>query len=339
MDSITQTLLGVTIAEAGFRKKLGWKALAAGAVLGIAPDLDVFTRVFGPLASMKYHRAETHSFVVLAFLLAVVLLLVLRFAKEREKRLPWVHLAAWVLLTHPVLDWCNTYGTLILAPLSRHRFSLDLISIIDPFYSVPLLIAVFIALFMIIPGNVRKGVAIGALVLSTAYLGWAVRQNLKARGIARTSAAECGIEVSGLLVTPCFFTIYCWRVVVTDPDGDHHVGLVSTWNPRNVELTRLESSRDPLVKEALKTEAGKTFKWFAQDLVRCDVEEFQDGSVVVISDVRFGWISDPLKPVFGMQVFFDEDGNHTGFERTHPRMSISFEKEWDVLWSTVAGNE
>ena len=71
MDSITQILLGTTIAEAGFREKLGGRAVIAGAVLGALPDLDIVTRCAGPWAFVKYHRGPTHSLIVLALVVVV----------------------------------------------------------------------------------------------------------------------------------------------------------------------------------------------------------------------------------------------------------------------------
>jgi len=62
MDSVTQMLFGATIGQAGFRRRLGRKALVAGAVLGSIPDMDVVVGWFaGPFASWEHHRGLTHS--------------------------------------------------------------------------------------------------------------------------------------------------------------------------------------------------------------------------------------------------------------------------------------
>ena len=52
----------------------------------------------------------------------------------------WVILACWGLMTHP-LDSCTTYGTQLFAPFSTVRISWDTVGIIDPIYTLPLLIA------------------------------------------------------------------------------------------------------------------------------------------------------------------------------------------------------
>ena len=45
MDSLTQMALGGVIAEAGFREKLGGKAVILGCLGGALPDLDILTGI------------------------------------------------------------------------------------------------------------------------------------------------------------------------------------------------------------------------------------------------------------------------------------------------------
>ena len=41
MDTVTQMLLGAVVAQAGFRRRLGRRAIVAGAVLAAVPDFDI----------------------------------------------------------------------------------------------------------------------------------------------------------------------------------------------------------------------------------------------------------------------------------------------------------
>lgn len=50
MDTVTQMLFGATVAQAGFRCRLGRKAMVAGAALGLIPDLDVAVGWIGALS-------------------------------------------------------------------------------------------------------------------------------------------------------------------------------------------------------------------------------------------------------------------------------------------------
>ena len=65
MDSITQAVLGATIAEAGFRRRLGGRAVAFGAICGALPDLDIAAGFIDQWATLTNHRGFSHSLLVL----------------------------------------------------------------------------------------------------------------------------------------------------------------------------------------------------------------------------------------------------------------------------------
>ena len=46
MDSLTQIVLGASVAEASLGKKIGNKAIVLGAFAGTIPDLDIISRFF-----------------------------------------------------------------------------------------------------------------------------------------------------------------------------------------------------------------------------------------------------------------------------------------------------
>ena len=52
MDSLTQIVLGASVAEASLGKKIGNKAIVLGAIAGTIPDLDIITKFF--LGILKY---------------------------------------------------------------------------------------------------------------------------------------------------------------------------------------------------------------------------------------------------------------------------------------------
>ena len=71
MDSLSQIVLGASVAEASLGSKIGNKALLFGTIGGTIPDLDVFVGswLFGnEIDAMLFHRGFMHSilFSVLA---------------------------------------------------------------------------------------------------------------------------------------------------------------------------------------------------------------------------------------------------------------------------------
>jgi inner membrane protein len=61
MDPLTQGLLGASFGQALFGRALGRKALVWGAVVGMAPDLDVVANPVSPMAEWLWHRGPTHA--------------------------------------------------------------------------------------------------------------------------------------------------------------------------------------------------------------------------------------------------------------------------------------
>ena len=62
MDSLTQIVLGASVAEATLGKKIGNKAILLGAIAGTIPDLDIVARFFvDDLSASVMHRGFSHS--------------------------------------------------------------------------------------------------------------------------------------------------------------------------------------------------------------------------------------------------------------------------------------
>ena len=66
MDSITQAMLGASVAGACAPRGQRRKALLLGAGLGTLPDLDVFIDYGGAVENFTFHRGFSHSLFVLA---------------------------------------------------------------------------------------------------------------------------------------------------------------------------------------------------------------------------------------------------------------------------------
>lgn len=319
MDTITQGLLGAAIAEAGFRRKLGGKAVGFGFLVAVAPDLDMAAWAGGHWAYLVHHRGATHSLIVMPLLAPLIAWLGYRWAKRRGGYLPWAHLTLWALVTHTLLDLMNSYGTQLFAPFSRARYALDTISVIDLFYSVPLLVAVVLACFPRVPRKARRNVAIGALALSTAYLGLGYYQSTRAVGIGRSQLAEEGFVPEEIRATPMMATVWRWRVVARGAEGDYRVGVLSTWAPHRIAFERIERSRHPLVSKALATEEGRIFEWFTMGWVHGEVKRGENGAVVVLHDLRYALPEDLSRSVFAARWEFDEDGRVDSVKRLPPR--------------------
>ncbi len=225
MDSVSQIALGasVSLAVMGRRTAL-WKSAAVGGALGTLPDLDVFVDYGDAVLNMVLHRADSHSLIYLTLLGPLLGLAAARLCgdwRDRALRHRWL-LAAWlVLFTHPLLDLMTVYGTQLLRPFSEHPFAVGSIFIIDPLYTLPLLVGIGGTL---LTGRTRAN-AVG-LLLATVYLGWSAAAQQHVAAMAQAALRQQGIVVERLLVTPTAFNTVLWRVLAMTPDA-YHEGFYS----------------------------------------------------------------------------------------------------------------
>ena len=156
MDNLTHSLVGWTLGQAGLKRKTR-KGLAALILGANAPDIDVF---FGwaPWAPLSTHRGVTHSLVggvlVLPILLAGLLWLLDRWQDRRgtefksglPMRFGWLVTLSYLgCLTHPLLDWQNSYAVQFLSPFDNRWFHNDALFILDPWIWAGLGLAIWLS--------------------------------------------------------------------------------------------------------------------------------------------------------------------------------------------------
>ncbi len=172
MDSITQAVLGAAIGKACLGKKIGNKSIFIGAAIATLPDLDIIALPFlDPLERLSMHRGFSHS-ILFSLLLAIILAYLFRRMKF-SKDIKFFQLAvfSWLtLITHMLLDGFTSYGTLLFLPFSDIRFGFDSINVVDPVYTLPLLIGLLISTMK--KGNLMliKYANLIGIVLSSVYL-------------------------------------------------------------------------------------------------------------------------------------------------------------------------
>ena len=141
MDNLTHSLVGALIGQPGLKRKTGlaMPALIIGANI---PDIDATCTIYG-VESLAMRRGLTHgpiAWVLLPLALAAILYGWDRWQAKRGKRpegrLPvrfgWLYALAFIgCLTHPALDWMNSYGIRLLEPFSHRWFYGDVLFIID----------------------------------------------------------------------------------------------------------------------------------------------------------------------------------------------------------------
>ncbi len=120
------------------------------------------------------------------------------------------------MATHPLLDALTIYGTQLLQPFTDEAYGVGSIFIIDPLYTLPLLIGVIIALSRAAHKGLNWNGSL--LALSTAYLGWSLLAQVWVTEQVELSMANQGLQPKSLLVTPAPLNTMLWRVVAIEDD-------------------------------------------------------------------------------------------------------------------------
>lgn len=338
MDSITQGLLGATIAEAGFRKTLGGRAIAWGALCAVAPDFDMVAALAGEWESLVHHRGVSHSWIAETAVAPLLGYLAWRFWGKREGSwMQWAHLTWWALVTHPALDVCTAYGTQLFAPFSSHRFAIDAVSIVDLAYTLPLLVAVVWSWRGRVRERSRK-VAIAALALTTGYLVFGYVQSQRAIALADAELATQGFEPVETRAMPTLGNLFVHRVAARDGAGRYRVAISSASAPRPLVWHEAADDPDRRVAIAMASERGRIMQWFSMGYAWAELGDADDDGVVVhISDLRYGSMVDPLQAMWGADARFDTSGRLLGVERWQARDALDMQLEMATLWAYLSG--
>jgi inner membrane protein len=254
-----------------------------GAALGTLPDLDVLIDYGDAVANFTYHRGFSHSLFVLPPFAALLWLALKRWwAPVRGAPLQWLAIIGLALITHPLLDAHTAYGTQLLWPLTVPPTMWATLFIIDPLFTLPLLVGIIIvAVRPARPWSER--VIRSCLLLSTLYLGWSwIAQSIVADHAEEALAAR-NLQDAPVFIVPTPFNTMLWRIVVQTEDGyleGFESLLVDEDQP---DFTAYAFDRE-LLEDASDVWAVSRLRWFSRDFVKAAVANDR----LVITDLRMG---------------------------------------------------
>ncbi|MEP6907079.1 MAG: metal-dependent hydrolase [Pseudoxanthomonas sp.] len=286
MDSLSQIVLGGALAAAIVPARHRRAALLAGAALATLPDLDSLPiRLFtdNPVSLMTLHRSLSHSLFVLPLVGALLWWLFKRRGhRVAESPARWFWAMQLALVTHPLLDAFTVYGTQLLWPISTPPVMWSSVFIIDPLYTIWLLVACIVAWFAQERTLAQRALVAG-LVLSTAYLGWSLLAKGRVDRQADRDLAALGLSGAPRFSVPMPFNTLLWRVVAMTPQG-YVIGdrsLVADHGPMQFKGY---SSNTQALAQVRGIEAVDNLTWFNHGFMRSQVV----GNELVLSDLRMG---------------------------------------------------
>jgi inner membrane protein len=283
MDSLSQLALGAAVSVAVMgRRTAVWKAALWGAVAGTLPDLDVLIDQGDVIRNMVLHRGASHALFWLTLFSLPLAALVARLHGEWGLLRRW-WLAIWlVLMTHPLLDAMTVYGTQLALPFSNYPFGVGSMFIIDPLYTLPLLVGL---IWVLVARGGQQGLMVNGigLLLSTAYLAWSFAAQQQVTQVARAALVQQGIVVEHLLVTPTPFNTVLWRVVAMAGD-EYHEGFYSLLDAQPKMAFDRFPRGNALAAELQSIDGVQRLMAFTKGFYKLE----QRGSRLLISDLRMG---------------------------------------------------
>ena len=233
MDSITQAALGAAVGEAVLGRKLGNRALVWGAIFGTIPDLDVLASPLLDTAHrLEFHRGASHSLLLMifaSFFLAKPLGKLWSSEKVSPARAGIFVFLAWS--THVLIDCFTVYGTSVFWPFSETRVAFNHVFIIDPLYTLPLVISLIWLAFYRTKKNQpkRTRMLLWGLGLSSGYVVFSIGMKFFISQAFDADLAKQGITYTRRMEAPTPLNTLLWRSVV-ERENELWVGYRSVFD-------------------------------------------------------------------------------------------------------------
>jgi inner membrane protein len=308
MDSITQAALGGAVAYACWHRQLGRRALPWGLGMGTLPDLDIVLHPWlDPIQRLYWHRGESHAIWATLLIAALITPILTRLHRQpgpptRPPRESLTYRTAfsglWLILgSHVLIDVFTVYGTQLFAPFSRHGFGLNNLFIIDPLYTLPLLLGILLAATLRSP-DARRRANVAGLAISTLYVVWSFVAQARAASVFAAELSRQGYVVeSGRAQTSATpLNTVLWRHLAEVQDG-FLVGYWSWLDPdTGVSFEFIPRNAAKLPPEVRDSRAFVSVDWFSQGFWAAFPAP-DNSDAVHVADLRFS----EMRPGAGLQ--------------------------------------
>jgi inner membrane protein len=271
MDPVSQAALGGAWAQPAARGPGVVAATALGCLAGMAPDLDILIRSGSdPLLALEYHRQFTHSLAFIPFGALICAIAFYGFVRQRVSKLQCYLFCLLGYASHGLLDACTTYGTQLFWPLSDQRIAWNNVSVIDPLFTLPLIVLVLLGAL-----RRRPAFAVAGLSWAILYLTFGIVQGQRATVAGRDLAASRGHMTTRLEAKPAFASIMLWKVIY-EYDGRYYVDAIRTglstriFEGESVEKLDLARHFPWLAAASQQARDVERFRWFSDDFLALD---------------------------------------------------------------------
>lgn len=338
MDPLTQGVLGGVAGQQVSTTKEKVVALVASGLAGMAADLDVLIKSeTDPLLFLEYHRHFTHSlvFIPIGALVCALVFGVVFKAWFGRIRLSFMRLYLFCFAgyaTHALLDSCTNYGTQLLWPFSDARIAWNNVSVIDPLFTVPLLVLLSLSVLK----RSQRWASVSLLYVF-AYLGLGMLQNIRASDVAERLALQRGHTAANVSVKPSFANLVVWKSFY-EYQGRYYVDAIrvgarsKVYEGVSVEKLDVTKHFPWLQQKAQQAIDIERFRWFSNQYLALDPSDSQR-----IIDVRYSLIPNQVTGMWGITLDSNKaDSDHVLWTSTPPTGRTASAR-MSELWGMIVG--
>ena len=311
MDILTQGLLGGVLAQSIAGKAENKRAALVGMIAGMLADADILISSSNdPLLNIEYHRHFSHSLLFIPVGAAIAFLILWPFMRRHLslQRLYIYCLAGYSM--SGLLDTCTSYGTHLLWPFSDERVAWNIISIIDPVFTLLLLVSLLLGLRI-----KHWRVAVTGLMLALVYMGLGFVQLHRAQDVMHALIDERQHTADKLLVKPTLGNLFLWRSLYINDSRIYvdavRVGLFADNQIYEGESVLLFSQQRDLPElepaSALHNDIQR-FTHFSDGFVAFDPEQEN-----VLGDIRYSMLPNSTKPLWGIVLDREQPQVHADY--------------------------
>ena len=329
MDPLSQSLFGALSAQTASKKRDIKVATICGITGGITPDIDILIRSNSdPLLSIEFHRHFTHSifFAPIGSFFVGLILWLLFFRRDSFFKVYFFSFLGF--LSHGILDSFTSFGTHLLWPLSETRYAWNIISIVDPIFTVSLLLLV--TLYIVI-----KSIKINLLAVffTIFYLSFGTYQKYKAEEFILNYYENEILNIERVLIKPTIGNLFLWRTII-QTDKVFYVNAVNVMPFSDYKIYKGDSY--PLLdlknyKDSLG-ENSRMFKDILRFLKFTDNYAIEDNQSKIIIDLRYGTLPNDSRSLWGIKVDKEKVHNHANFIRMRNFKESDYDKFLEMLF-------
>lgn len=201
--------------------------------------------------------------------------------------LSWTHLFFWGFITHIFIDTCTTYGTQIYLPFSDSREAFDNIHVVDPLYTLPMLVGVLVCSFYR-NTKIRQICNYAGLIISSLYMAYTFYHKVQVDHIVEQNIAAQNISAQRFSASPTFGNNILWQTVV-EQDSTYLFGRYAfTDTDEEIRFQTLPKNHH-LLEPYLQQRDVQILIWFSKGYY--NVTPLPDGHLQ-FNDLRFGLLGD-----------------------------------------------